>query len=353
MRRAQSVTSAPAGVRREPCGERSSTVTPSIRSMERMRSPAAGWLTPVSRAARPRLPSRATARSSSSAPSSGTRCASPGLRRSPGRCCSSGLRRSPCLRCSSVPIRPPYALIGVYSLVGARGRDECGGHDRIPAGRPRHPTAGRPFHGGALHRDSFRRDFHRGSLPGGCLPGRSVPGGVPRRAPGSRGSARTRPQLVRGRHGHRDHRERGRGPPPAAAPGAGGGVGAGRRDAGGVAGGARRALGAPRRPGARPPAGPGGRAVLRLSVDGAARRRRRSARPVGARSRRAGHGAVDGGHGRGAAGDRGRAVSDVHPAQHRAGHRRPRVAAAGGGADGGGGAGPAAGRAPARPDRRG
>lgn len=187
MRRAQSVTSAPAGVRREPCGERSSTVTPSIRSMERMRSLAVSWLTPVSRAARPRLPSRATARSSSSAPSSGTRCASPGLRRSPGRCCSPCLRRSPCLRCSSVPIRPPYALIGVYSLVGARGRDECGGHDRIPAGRPRHPTAGRPFHGGALHRDSFRRDFHRGSLPGGCLPGRSVPGGVPAAPPAPAG----------------------------------------------------------------------------------------------------------------------------------------------------------------------
>ncbi len=77
MRRAQSVTSTPASVSREPLGERSSRVTPSIRSMARSRALAAGWLTPVSRAARPTLPSRATASSSSSAPRSGTRRARP------------------------------------------------------------------------------------------------------------------------------------------------------------------------------------------------------------------------------------------------------------------------------------
>ncbi len=73
--RAQSATSCPVSVSREPRGERSTRASPRWRSIDRTRLLAAGCETPSSRAARPRLPSRATASSSSSAPRSGTRWA--------------------------------------------------------------------------------------------------------------------------------------------------------------------------------------------------------------------------------------------------------------------------------------
>lgn len=112
MRRAQSVTSAPASVRREPRGERSTRATPNCRSMERIRLLAAGWVIPSSRAAPPRLPSRATASSSSSAPRSGTRWDSP---------------PPPAVPRSSTPlIKTAYALIEPYSLVPALSPRECG-----------------------------------------------------------------------------------------------------------------------------------------------------------------------------------------------------------------------------------
>ena len=69
---AQSTTSRPAGVSRDPRGSRSSSTAPTCASIARSRADAACWLIPACRAAAPMLPYRATAANSSRAVSSGT-----------------------------------------------------------------------------------------------------------------------------------------------------------------------------------------------------------------------------------------------------------------------------------------
>ena len=58
---AQSTSSAPAGVSRDPRGSRSSRTVPTWASIARSRADAACWLIPACRAAAPMLPYRATA----------------------------------------------------------------------------------------------------------------------------------------------------------------------------------------------------------------------------------------------------------------------------------------------------
>ena len=70
---AQPATSSPCGVSREPCGDRSISVTPSRRSSRRIRVLAAGWEIPCACAAMPTLPSRATDSSRSNGIRSATR----------------------------------------------------------------------------------------------------------------------------------------------------------------------------------------------------------------------------------------------------------------------------------------
>ena len=71
--RAQSATSAPAGVKVEPWRERWTSDKPTSRSIPCTRPVTAGWLIRCSRAAAPRLPELAMVNSSSSAFRSGTR----------------------------------------------------------------------------------------------------------------------------------------------------------------------------------------------------------------------------------------------------------------------------------------
>src|SRR6266849_737180 len=70
---AQPATSAPAGVSRDPRGDRSIRARPSCPSSSRIRALAAGWETPCSAAARPMLPVRATLSSRSKPVRSETR----------------------------------------------------------------------------------------------------------------------------------------------------------------------------------------------------------------------------------------------------------------------------------------
>jgi hypothetical protein len=70
---AQPATSSPAGVSREPRGERSMSVMPSWRSRRRTWVLAAGWEIPLACAARPRLPRLATLSSKSNGARSETR----------------------------------------------------------------------------------------------------------------------------------------------------------------------------------------------------------------------------------------------------------------------------------------
>ncbi len=222
---------------------------------------------PVSRAARPRLPSRAMASNSSRAPRSGTRWAS-GVR---------GASAPPLTPFPSVSlITSAYVLIATRVLVNAVGAGHRGGHA--------HPRS-------------------RGPAPAHRRPDQRAP---------------TRAELVRHRHGHR-HRGHGRRCPAGRRAGGArsmrGGVGAVGAAPGGVAGRARRALGRPCRPGPGAPPRSGRRSLLRMSGDGAARGRPGPSRRGG--RRRGGRRAVGGGLGRRPAGRGGHPVPDDHPAPRR------------------------------------
>ena len=158
-RRAQSVTRTPSAVSREPRGERSTRATPRRRSIERIRLLAAGWVMPRSRAARPRLPCRATASSSSIAPRSGTRWAR-------GPVSSGPLTAHKPSLCAHSPSRRGGGLRAVRSWIHGHPRATAPPH---PAPRRRRPAPSRP--------------------------------------------APPRPELVRRGDGHRDHRNAGAGLP--------------------------------------------------------------------------------------------------------------------------------------------